>query len=1062
MTQYSRYHRWLLSELISNKRCITPLANTIVLLGTLRLITKDSSIYPKGTILFEDETGKVPCLLVGYKKEWFTGTIVLLSWSFLINKQSSGKEVCHLEVHSEILFLRVGVFEALLSKKLVLSANLFEKRNQSSFLNQKFFQPNSSITATDMLFNLGRNPTEPLPKVNLIAIVNMKSVLYQSKDKITFIVTLHDSRSFIHIIFNGDHFIEYYKIIMVGEMYFFKDIKSKRTFNEYTLQFPVFEIDSIDSIEYINRELAITYNGSNPTEKIRNFTDLACSCFGYEGIITYVIDNALGLFVLDSEYILHLGKFPEYNPSITPYRLGMKLLLHNIHAIKFTMKEDIWRLDNNKNCPNFREVKVIFAACHCSTIRVVRFPSEIFESDSVSQKIISKFSSFRINNSFTLLELLWVQKVYYDFTKKFPDVFEDEVLLSNPRPSKSDYKKVENCPFSRLLRKYRVANLFKDLAQEYFNHKVYCCITEDNQEIDIRLPPISEVLQLINELVKLKRFSSEIYEDNQSKIFSQFEVKLEKTHLMGFLEGNLDGTLQLKDQTGTISAVNISFEKIQSHHLNNIWIIPEYEFVVERPSKVYLRFAIEKCFCFYAKSYDQKFHFNRSVFQIRHIFPTKLNHISENSKTNIRCKLQIETVLEYTSDLINKNTITFINISKDFIKILPAMHIGSFYELSFDVGKSEQIINSTERSITLNFDDFAISNITNLEFDDSSTFKDLFGKVIQPKILRLNDSSKNSLKNLKTSFLIEDRALNVREFLNGNLINILNDTNKLVTLKGLIASKEFQHSNNVGQSQTSLLLRIQDIQIEEEIIDVYISNISKYVIPIGLIPGQIIVLRKIGPRKSNFGKIYCYASGKTHISLQGYPKTIQSFHQDLDNTNLIDLFENKISIQSIFRVPCRINNIYEIIMQFVCEACEEIIENNCCPNGCNLGRRFYSSGRFKISDGTCVAIVTARDDIVARELLRINNDSYQKICKQIEKSRFFYEWSIFSDNDCIKNSLSDFISLKDIRRDVILFCRKKNIQLIPPTLELNALQIAEKSPIFELKKKLKYVIENES
>ena len=41
----------------------------------------------------------------------------------------------------------------------------------------------------------------------------------------------------------------------------------------------------------------------------------------------------MGFFVLDSEYILHLGKYPEYNPSATPYRLGIKLLLHNIHAI---------------------------------------------------------------------------------------------------------------------------------------------------------------------------------------------------------------------------------------------------------------------------------------------------------------------------------------------------------------------------------------------------------------------------------------------------------------------------------------------------------------------------------------------------------------------------------------------------------------------------------------------------------------------------------------------------------------------------------------------------------
>ncbi|RIA97696.1 CST, telomere maintenance, complex subunit CTC1-domain-containing protein [Glomus cerebriforme] len=1055
MTQYPRYHRWFLSELIMNKRCITPLANTIVLLGTLQLITKDNTKYPKGTILFEDETGKVPCLLIGYEKDWFIGTIALLSWSFLINKQQTGKEVCHLEVHSEIFFLRVGVSEVLRSKKLTLYSNFLEKRNRSYFLDRNLFQQSKSlVTTADMLINLSRNSTEFLPNVNLIAMVNMKSVLYQSEDEIAFIVTLnevHDPRSFIHIIFNGDHFIEYYKIIMVGEIYIFKNMKP-RSFNEKTLQSAAFEISSIDSIEYSNRKLAIAYNSSNLAEQTQNSIDLTYSCFGYEGIITCIIDNALGLFVLDSEYILHLGKYPEYNPSITPYRLGMKLLLHNIHAIKFSMDKDIWKLDNHKYCPDFRNVKAIFAACHCSTIQVIRFPSEIFEPDSGLQKIIGKFSNFRNNNSFTLLELIWVQKVYYDITKKFPNEFEDQTLLSDPRPSKSDYKKVENCPFSRLLRTYRITNHFKDLAREYFNHKISCHITEDNQEIDIRLPPISEVLQFINELVTTQqRFSSEIYGEAQLKVISQFEAKLEKTHLMGVLEGSLDGTLQLKDQTGKVSVINISFEKIQTHHLNNVWIIPEYELVVEQPNKIYLRFAIEKCFCFYAKSHDPQFHSNQSIFQVRHIFPTKLKYSSDSLTPKMNCKLQIE-IIEYQSDLISNNALTFINLSNDFIKILPAMHIGLFYVLSFDKSKFEQIVNSKERLITLKFDDFATANIINLQFDDSSTFKDLFGHVIQPKILKLNESSKITFKNLKTAFLMEDKQLNVQEILNENLINSLNEMNKPVSLKGLIVSKEIQHTN-VGQSKASLLLKIQDIQ-GDEIVDIYISNISKYVIPIGLIPGQIIILRKVEPKKSFLGNIYCYASEITHISLHGYPKAIRSFHQDLDNTILIDLFENRMSIQSIFRVPCRINTIYEIIMQFVCEACERIIENNFCPNGCNLGQRLYSSSKFKISDGTCNATVTARGDIVIRELLCIGNDSYEKICNQIGKSRFFYEWNIFNDNCYIKKSLSDFTSLKDIRRDVILFCKKKNMEQSPSILELNAIKIAEKSSIFELERKL--------
>ena len=100
------------------------------------------------------------------------------------------------------------------------------------------------------------------------------------------------------------------------------------------------------------------------------------------------------------------------------------------------MEKDIWKLDDHQNCPNFRNVKVIFAACHCSTVQVIRFPSEIIESDSVLQKIIGKFSNFRNDNSFILLELLWIQKVYYDISKKSPGEFEDQTLLGDSKPSK--------------------------------------------------------------------------------------------------------------------------------------------------------------------------------------------------------------------------------------------------------------------------------------------------------------------------------------------------------------------------------------------------------------------------------------------------------------------------------------------------------------------------------------------------------------------------------------------------------------------------------------------------
>src|SRR4051812_8150719 len=153
----TQYHRWLLSELVSNEHCIAPPANTIVLLGTLQLVTKDNSIYPKGTILFEDETGEMPCLLFGYEKEWFTRVIVLLSWSFLINKQPNGKGVCHLEVRSEIRFLRVEFSEILHSRESTFKAEFFEKRDRLSVSDQNLSQQsNSFTTAADMLSDLSR------------------------------------------------------------------------------------------------------------------------------------------------------------------------------------------------------------------------------------------------------------------------------------------------------------------------------------------------------------------------------------------------------------------------------------------------------------------------------------------------------------------------------------------------------------------------------------------------------------------------------------------------------------------------------------------------------------------------------------------------------------------------------------------------------------------------------------------------------------------------------------------------------------------------------------------
>ncbi|CAG8480858.1 7676_t:CDS:1 [Diversispora eburnea] len=952
------------------------------LIGTFEIIKSDD-IFPIGTIIFNDTTGRLACHFLEFQPRWISGTVLLTKWNYLLNKTTGNR------ISSN--YLEVQEVQ-----------EVQELRTNSSL---EYFPPQTS-------------------NKYLIGKVLIKSVLQYSNDKpVGCLLMLIDDQTHVHILFSGKEMIERYVMIIVGKTYLLTDLNMT---NQISSIFPVFEFNPTFSNSFpINDKHSFDY--LNPSNLFNNISIqshstniIECSpipFFTYKGTITCIIDNVLGVFILDSQYILHLGRYPYYNYLILPYRVGMTLLLHNVHAVSMKMDHDIWKLSARKHCPRLEDIKIIFVACFCSTIQICEFPSNKFCHYSITPRVISKFSLFHVDDSLTLLDLIWIQKVYYEILEKFPGEFDDSTLLGNPL---GDYSSGRSSLLSQLFQRYRISDQYDQWQEwplEFFNHRFGCRTCQSSDINKIKFITFSNFSKIIEKI------------ENQSttKVITQSEAEMKFIQLIGILEGNSNGMLQLRDHTGQIQAINISsVQKIQTYHLNNIWLVPEYEIVLENHQKPYIRFEIDKCFCFYVKPYPFLSELKSFIFRVSHIYPTKVDCPPELEFPNLSFKMRINIfpVLEIDNgthnELPEKNT--YVHLSGDFIRFLPAIHVGSTYEMTY---------NRNPEFWLKNFDNARIKSLqieVNKNFE-YSTYKDLIGHKFGPTILQLNEENKQTYIAREMKFLESNKILNISDLLYGDM-----KVGSIISIQGVLVSKEFRptvhlpkftrspsFSNHLkgdaGHRDTSLLLRIRDTKTKD-VIDTYIVSTARYIIPLGLIPGQPLILRKVIAKVSKIGIVYCCSLPTTNITLAGIPNDDRKMHHELDNIKLIDLFNR--SAQKLCRIHCTITQIFNLSVEMICETCEQTFYDNSCPNGCTLfPPKFHVEGKFEVRDGTSKAIVLIKDEAGLQELLQLKDDRIQLIRKAAAQKKIVYHFNFNKNFDKLFNQVRAKIP---ICREIILYC----------------------------------------
>ncbi|CAG8556603.1 4981_t:CDS:1 [Dentiscutata erythropus] len=1079
-----------ISQLLSLSRCDPE----TVLIGRLEVVEAEDTLFPRGAIVFYDATGELECHVLDFQLHWLSGEIVLKKWNLVLNKLANGRTISN--------YIEVSEVEL--------------RSNSSAILNKEKSSDTSIEKIIDILQLKTPASVEPLKNAHIVARVAVKSVLQNNKGlHASFVLTLNDisdSNFQVYVIFSGNDLIKYYMSINIGKIYILTHLLRRDDFLR-SIETPVFQFNStlstvshcidddskissliVSNISSLKLQSRLNTQKLRVMEQSMRSAELSIPLLTYQGTITCILDKILGVFVLDSRCIVHLGLYSTHYSSLFPFRVGMNLILHNVHTIPLKLERDIWKLSSSEHCPSFNSVKTIFAACHCSTIQIEKFPTEQHILEKVLSRPKSKFSLLYNSELFTLLELLWIQSVYYDILEKFPGGFGDETLLGDSRTKTSAVNDTNGSLLSKLLQRHCLVDRRRDLLTEFFDHKFSCHTCKTSHATEIKFPILSKIMRMIDEIA----FSPSLFDGNENeytyKVISQREAGMENFHLMGILQGSLDGTLQIKDHTCKISVVNIAIsQKIHTFHLNNIWIIPKYDIVIERPGKTYIQFAIDKCYCFYAKPSNFSNNLHRCIFHICHVHTTKINGPSEEEipKMNVKIELKIlfevdNNVEKYISFLSTKQHVniehTYVHLSDDFVRLLPAIHVGSLYEFAYDESIQKQMRETNAKELFLNskvnaqIRSIRIDNITTND-SETITCKDLFNHIIGPAVVQVDEAARNMYKTLEARFLDENKILNISDILYGNSTESTNDNNRycdsIVSFRGILISKEYRIATTLpkfldkfilGNYQNeelylhnkTILLRIRDI-ITMDVIDVYVGFTSRYTLPLGIIPGRHLVLKLVAVKTSVLGTIYCYSLPISHVALDGLPIEDSTLFQQLKSTYLIDFPQDKSQLYTIYLVRCTIIKLLGVKVYWICEICDQILVNNSCSNHCSLAKhKLHTEGKFEVRDGTSAARVFAKDELVLRALMSLNDDSHQKICLDAARKKIEYSWK---QSENINRNWSKEYTNSIIGRDINLFCQPlfQKISGTKNIIKLKAIRIENISPTIEAYKRIQHL-----
>ncbi|KAJ1812022.1 hypothetical protein LPJ56_005629, partial [Coemansia sp. RSA 2599] len=147
----------------------------------------------------------------------------------------------------------------------------------------------------------------------------------------------------------------------------------------------------------------------------------------YEGVVSRMLDMALGIYVIDESHILVLRYWPQFHPLLV-LRPGTRVLLESIHVVLLANSEDYhwgWLAHAFPDLEGGAEMvdkqqALVFGACARSSVRITGFAADF---DPGTARLIANCDLTRamtrsVEGTVHMIETL---EAFWRFSRKFPN-----------------------------------------------------------------------------------------------------------------------------------------------------------------------------------------------------------------------------------------------------------------------------------------------------------------------------------------------------------------------------------------------------------------------------------------------------------------------------------------------------------------------------------------------------------------------------------------------------------------------------------------------------------------
>jgi hypothetical protein len=496
----------------------------------------------------QDETGKIAVQLAQFQSEWIESDVILTHWTAITPvdclKESDRFDLCYIEVTKAPRIVQLSNETSSFPE---LTTDAYE-RVQYDLEELQVAIPGSMNVSSYVKRDQGEKQSQ---LISIYGALKAKGCLHTIPGSTPFFfVELSSESTPLYIVFKGKQEAIIYYTLNVGDSLFFSNLISSIVFPGKEMQKSVLAFRCGTSQYYP----LLQHLKSQLSEKD--------GIVSYRGVITKVIDVALGTYLLDNKYTLYLCFLPSASLLLGQgFRKGATLAIFNTHVMttRFTL------------CKSTPEIA--FVPCSYTCVQLVGFSPEDTPYSRPAAYLRSKFSPFR----FQLCpeDVICLRWLFGSFRKRFQSFITENDLLGSFSATSYAPEKREGILW-KLLEAKKLETTPRDVYQEFFDHPVNCAAF-NSTGAKVLFPSIKDLLEYLQKIeAKCYDATNDSY---QLKVIPSKRLSSYTVVLSGLLRGSKSGTLLLYDATGSIPVVIDDTSSLE--HDSTIWAIDSFKVVIE-------------------------------------------------------------------------------------------------------------------------------------------------------------------------------------------------------------------------------------------------------------------------------------------------------------------------------------------------------------------------------------------------------------------------------------------------------------------------------------------------